>query len=371
MNGIYIVIPTYNESENIRNMVSAVMKQDDEYHVIVVDDNSPDGTAEVVEAMKQPANDIRVVKREGKLGIGSAIRDGLKAALASPDCKYIVTLDADFAHDPADIPRLLQERDRADMVQGSRYIKGGTMVGWTWQRILVSRVANFLYRLLLRIPQHEINTYFRVYSRKCAEIVVENTVANKFEFGLESVLVIKDRKLTVCEVPIACTNRTVGKSKLKFSDVTYSIRYLFNIFILRLARNNDIQRFIRFCIVGATGILVNQGLLWLLTDLARIYYLYSAIFSIEASIISNFVLNDLWTFRDRREAAGHVLLRFSKYNLLCAAGSSFNYAILWFCTDILHIYYLISNLIGIAAAVTWNYLISLNWAWVRKIPGAK
>jgi len=136
--------------------------------------------------------------------------------------------------------------------------------------------------------------------------------------------------------------------------------------ILRISRNTGLRRLIKFFTVGATGIVVNQGLLWLLTDIFGIYYLHSALISIEASIFSNFIFNDLWTFRDMRVEAGNAFYRFLKYNLLCAVGAVLNYSILQLLTDKVHLYYLISNLFGIAAAATWNYLISLKWAWARK-----
>lgn len=368
MCGIYIVIPTYNEIENIRAMINAIRCMDGNFQIIVVDDNSPDGTAAVVQEMQQSSAGVHVLSRPAKLGIGSAIRDGIRTALSFSDCRYVVTLDADFSHNPADIPRLLNEAETADMVQGSRYIKGAKITGWTWQRRFISKTANLLYKYLLNLHQHEVTTYFRVYSRKCAEIVTQHVSADKYEFALASALVIHDHGLKVKEVPIEFINRTRGQSKLKASDVAHSLRYLAYVFISRLSQ----KRFIRFCIVGATGIIVNQALLWALTDKLGIYYLYSALASIEASIASNFIFNDLWTFRDRRMTASSIPIRFLKYNLLCAAGSLFNYIILWFFTDRLHFYYLISNLFGIAAAVVWNYTISLNWAWVKQdIKGKK
>lgn len=366
MSGIYIIIPTYNEAANIKRITAEIQGLNSSYNIIIVDDNSPDGTAEIVKALQQTQSGIYLNRRPAKLGIGSAIRDGMKEALAHKDCLFIMTMDADFSHNPLDIQRLLKESLNADMVQGSRYIRGGRITGWTWQRKLISRSANFLYRFLLKFPQHEVTTYFRVYSRKCAEIVVQHTREDKYEFCLESALAVHDHGLSVKEVPITFVNRTAGTSKLKISDIAHSLLYLAYIFILRLSRNLGVRRFIRFCIVGATGVLVNQGLLWLLTDVSGLYYMYSALLSIEASIISNFIFNDRWTFRDKRSAAGPIFIRFLKYNLLCAAGSLLNYGILWFFTDILHFYYLISNLFGIAAAVIWNYIISLNWAWMKK-----
>jgi dolichol-phosphate mannosyltransferase len=363
MNGVYIVIPTYNEAENIKAIIKKIVQLESCFHIIIVDDNSPDGTAEIAQDLGRLYGNVIVHRRPDKLGIGSAIRDGMKVALSFQDCKFIVTMDADFSHSPEDIPKLLMETAEADLVQGSRYIKGGKIVGWSLHRKFISLVANFLYKHLFTLPQYEITTYFRVYTRNCAEIVVQHVNANKHEFAFESALVINDYGLKVKEVPIECVNRVTGKSKVKISDIVYSVRYLLYIFIVRLSRNLGVRRFIRFCIVGATGVLVNQGLLWIITEKFGLYYLHSALISIEISILSNFVFNDLWTFGDIRRTTNHPFYRFIKYNLLCAVGSLLNYAILWFFTDIMHLYYIISNLFGMVAAISWNYFMSLKWAW--------
>jgi dolichol-phosphate mannosyltransferase len=340
MSGVYIVIPTYNEAENIKTIIARIIDLNGDFHIVVVDDNSPDGTAAIAQSMDQLYGNIHIYRRKGKLGIGSATKDGMKVALLSPDCKFIITMDADLSHNPGDIPRLLEEVEGVDLVQGSRYVKGGKTVGWSLYRKLISRIANFLYRYLFKIQQHEI--------------------------AFASALVIRDYGLKVKEVPIEVVNRGRGKSKVKISDIAHSISFLLVTFVVRLSRNRNMQRFIKFCIVGATGIGVNQGLLWLLTDIFGIYYLFSALVSIEISIISNFALNDSWTFKDIKPLTGNVSQRFLKYNLLCIMGAALNYVILFLFTELLNFHYLISNLFGIAAAFTWNYLLSLKWAWSKQ-----
>jgi len=367
MDGVYIVIPTYKEADNIQTIITTIFRLDSDFHVIIVDDNSPDATAEIAQTMNQLYGNIRVCRRPRKMGIGSAIRDGMKEALSYSDCKFVVTMDADMSHNPKDIPRLLAESGNAELVQGSRYAKGGRIVGWGPYRKLLSWTANFLYRLAFGLKQREVTTSFRVYSRKCAQIVVNRVKADKYEFAIASALIINDYGLRINEVPIEFVNRVQGKSKLKTADIIYSVRYLLLTFIVRLFNNVGFQPIIKFGIVGATGIGVNQGLLWLLTDKAGLYYLYSALISIEASIMSNFILNDSWTFRDVRVKGNNIGYRFLKYNLLCLAGAALNYVILWTFTDILHIHYLVSNLCGIVAAFIWNYLMSLKWAWSGKV----
>ena len=126
-------------------------------------------------------------------------------------------------------------------------------------------------------------------------------------------------------------------------------------------RSGGINTFLKFCIVGLSGVLVNEGLLWVLTGVVGLQYEISAIFAIEASILSNFTFNELWTFRGR--ARGHFLRRMLKFNLACAVGSTINYVILLALTRFANLHYLLSNLVGIACGTLWNYFMSATWVW--------
>lgn len=218
-----IIIPTYNESENIANLIKTLekeMKRD--FNIIIVDDNSPDGTAKIAQSLNDMYGNIIVCQRQGKLGIGSAIIAGMKVALSFNNFKYIATMDADFSHDPVDVVRLfdIAEKRNFDLIQGSRYIKGGKIVGWGFYRKIQSYTANRLAKLLLGLPTQEVTTYLRVYSRKCAEAVVSGVHSNRYEFAIDSALIIKDSNFSVHEVPpITFVDRTLGNSKLKKSDV--------------------------------------------------------------------------------------------------------------------------------------------------------
>jgi dolichol-phosphate mannosyltransferase len=351
---VYIVIPTYQEIEGIGKIIASIFAVDSNFRLIIVDDKSPDGTAEFVRSLDN--DNIVVIVRSGKLGIGSAIREGMKRALSFSDCQFIVTMDADMSHDPLSISDLLAKANQCDMVQGSRFVAGGKDVGRPWHRQFISKVANFLYRFIFGLKQKEVTTYFRVYSRKCAEVIVANAKANKYEFAMESALIIKDYDLVVMESPITFVERREGKSKLTIRELIRSSFYLLSVI---LKRN---KQTVNFCIVGAIGIVVNQGLLWFLTEIFGIYYLYSALMSIEMSILSNFILNDHFTFGgEKRDVTSRLL----KYNLTCIVGSVLNYILLWVFTDLLHVYYLISNLLGIVIAFAWNYSVSVKWVWKK------
>jgi len=232
---VCIVVPTYNEAENVPRLVKSLDEElgEEKFTLILIDDSSPDGTADIAEDLEIRNGNIIVNRRPGKLGIGSAIRDGIKIALSFPSCKRIVTMDADLSHDPKDIQRLLEDSKEVDLVQGSRYIKGGRIVGWSLKRKITSNIANLLCRILLRTHLHEHTTYFRVYSREAAKIAVENVHCDRYEWAIGSILAVKDHGLRVTESPITFVERTRGKSKLKTSDILGWFSYLMKTFVSR------------------------------------------------------------------------------------------------------------------------------------------
>lgn len=220
MSEINIVVPTYNEKENIVKLIEAIENLDvNSLDIIVVDDNSPDGTPNIVKDLNKHYGNIAVLHRSAKLGIGSAILCGMKNALSSNDCKHIVTIDADFSHNPKDIPRLLREAKDADLIQGSRYIEGGKIIGWSLHRRMISYGGNLLCKALFRTGVKEHTTYFRVYSIKLAQFIVDNVNADGFEFGVLATISAKDHDFKIKEIPITFVERADGKSKLKISSI--------------------------------------------------------------------------------------------------------------------------------------------------------
>lgn len=235
MSNICIVVPTYNEAENIPKLVKELedILRKEEFKIIIVDDDSPDGTAEIAEKLNTQYGNIVAHRRPGKLGIGSAIREGIKIALSYPNTKFVVTMDADFSHAPKDLPRLLHEAKRSELVQGSRYVEGGKIVGWGISRKMISYGANLLCRTLLRTHLREHTTYYRVYSRKCAEIIAKGVQHDGYEFAIASILTAKDHNVKVREVPITFVDRTSGRSKLKSLDIFKWFLFISKTFLTR------------------------------------------------------------------------------------------------------------------------------------------
>ncbi len=239
MTELAIVVPTYNEAENLALLVQELEQLGLDLHVFVVDDNSPDGTQQVARELSGNFGNVTLISRPGKLGLGSALRAGLKEALAT-DPPYLMTMDADCSHDPRDVPRLLDEirAGDADLVQGSRYIDGGGVRGMSLIRRASSRMANLFYHWCAGAP-HESTTNFRVFSRRAASVVAERAKGRQSEFVPEAVLLVLAAGMGVAEVPILFTNRARGSSKAGPIQVLNGITSLFSTSLqyrLRLGR---------------------------------------------------------------------------------------------------------------------------------------
>jgi dolichol-phosphate mannosyltransferase len=220
---LVIVLATYNEASNLPTLVVALEGLGLDLDLLVVDDNSPDGTQQVAQQLSTTFGNISVISRPGKLGLGSALCDGMRAALAT-EARYIMTMDADCSHDPLDVPRLLNtmRRGEADLVQGSRYIRGGGCKGWGPRRWLLSRMANLFYHWCAGAP-HESTTNFRVFSRRAASIVLAKARSRDYEFMPEAALLVLAAGLRVREIPIVFTDRVRGQSKLGRRQVVKAV----------------------------------------------------------------------------------------------------------------------------------------------------
>lgn len=225
---ISIVITTYNERDNIVLLIEQITELFPESHIIVVDDNSPDGTAEALRNLNVP--NLTVFVRNER-GLGSAIRFGIKKALEAGS-EFIVTMDADLSHDPAYLPQMIKTAVEGgyDLVVGSRYINGGGVENWPLSRRIISRGANLLFRLISHSPLHDNTSNYRVYSRRATELVLDCETANGYEFQVCSVFKILKSGLKVTEYPIVFKNRRFGKSKLGITEIlkwfSYVVRLL-------------------------------------------------------------------------------------------------------------------------------------------------
>lgn len=224
-----LVIPTYNESENIRLLVERVRQYVLDMHILIIDDNSPDGTGRIADEVAKEMRDIRVMHRPGKMGLGSAYVAGFKKALED-GYDLICQMDADFSHDPSYWPDLLRGMEGHDLMIGSRYVSGGGTRNWGLHRRLLSRASNFIARLVLGIDVRDCTGGFRCYRRHVIEKIDPDTIfSNGYSF-LEEVLYKAVRAgAKVGETPIIFVERERGKSKISKREIFKAVATLFRL----------------------------------------------------------------------------------------------------------------------------------------------
>ena len=211
-----VVIATYNEAANIEFLLKEVEApfSPADFRIIVVDDDSPDGTASLANQANDTYGNIIVHTRKSQRGLGTALVAGIQLALEYQNCEHIVTMDGDLSHDPREMGQLLSAAATADLVQGSRYVADGSVVGWPLRRLLLSHTANMLCRRLLGTGLRENTTNFRVYSRRLAQMILDCPVPLGYEFMLMPILLARQAQLPIVEVGITFRDRRAGKSKM-------------------------------------------------------------------------------------------------------------------------------------------------------------
>ena len=218
-----IIVPTYNEAENIERLVAEILQQPAPFHVLVVDDNSPDGTGELADALRSRDPRVDVVHRPGKLGLGTAYVAGFRCALER-GYGYAVTMDADFSHNPCYLPQLVALMETHDVVVGSRYVPGGGSTGCRFSRVLLSRGANALARSVLGLQVHDCTAGFRCYrSNVLWAIELETIFSSGYSFLVEMITRCERRGFRIGEVPIVFDNRRLGRSKISRVEIIKSV----------------------------------------------------------------------------------------------------------------------------------------------------
>ncbi|MEC9456743.1 MAG: polyprenol monophosphomannose synthase [Candidatus Neomarinimicrobiota bacterium] len=209
-----IISPTYNEKKNIKALVAQVLDPNPNYHLLVIDDNSPDGTASAVKELQTEYTNLHLEERPGKAGLGTAYIYGFKWALER-DYEAIVQMDADLSHDPGDVPRLVKQLEAHDLVIGSRYIHGVSVVNWPIRRLILSYGANLYSSIVTGMPLKDSTGGFKAWRREVLETVQLDQVRSQgYSFQIEMNFRTWRRGFTIIEEPIIFTDRTIGESKM-------------------------------------------------------------------------------------------------------------------------------------------------------------
>lgn len=363
---VVIITPTYNEVDNLQKLIPAIFKQIqqlDKYRVfhLVVDDNSPDGTGELVESLQKVYSHLFLI-RGNKRGLGDAYIRGMKHAVFQLEADSIMEMDADFSHDPSDIPRFIEASDSYDFIIGSRYIKGGEIPNsWGLFRRLNSRFGNITARFIAGLnPIKDCTAGFRFIKSDIIKKVDFDEMHGKgYCFQINLLHQAKQLGARILEIPVKFTDRTIGKSKLGLKDI---VEFFVLVWLIRYQSS---KTFVKFAAVGLLGVLVNLGTLTILLKYNVQLYLASLL-SIEASIISNFVFNNFWTFR-RRAFQKDFFVRLFMFNFvsLISLGVSFTTFVV-----LTKLFPLMlpqqAQLLGIIPATFINYFLNSNWTFSSK-----
>ena len=229
-----IIIPTYNERENVNAIIDAILNLDDDFDLLIVDDNSPDGTADIVRGLQNRyQGKLHLESRKGKLGLGTAYIFGFKWALKR-DYNFIFEMDADFSHDPNDLPKLLKacSEDNADLAIGSRYSNGVNVVNWPMSRVLLSYFASKYVRLITRMPIHDTTAGFKCYRRSVLEAIDFHKIRfTGYAFQIEMKFRSWKQGFKLQEVPVIFTDRKLGESKMSSGIIREAV---FGVILLKI-----------------------------------------------------------------------------------------------------------------------------------------
>ncbi len=360
---ILIIVPTYNEKETIGSLLQALrqLKRTDS-EVLIVDDSSPDGTQEVVQSeAKKPGLPIYLLVGTSKQGLGRAYMSGFAWALKR-DYDFVVSMDADFSHDPADLAQLLAQPAEIDIVIGSRYVPGGKIVGWNYKRQLNSRIANKITRLALGLKGRDVTAGFKRYSRRFLKSLdYEHIIASGYAFQVEMIYWAAQHKFTVTEVPITFVDRRVGESKIS-GELKRSAAIVWRLFINR----RSVRQLGKFLVVG----FFNAGLDWLIFFVLKLplqpYGQAGKQLAKGGSFLvsgtSSYILNRRWTFRS---TDARVARQATKFFIVAFIGLVLNNSIFYLVTSptIFNQRDIVGLFLATALVTVWNFTLNKYWTF--------
>ena len=375
---ISIIVPTYNESQNIVGILKSIHDNIPKglyTETIVVDDNSPDGTGKIVEdyisnIKKIAENTINIVHRKAKNGLSSAILNGIQTAKG----ETIVVMDSDFSHPPQIIPKMIDafKQYQCDLVVASRYITGGNIQGWTTKRKLMSKIATSIAKNGLGIKTKDPMSGFFAFKKNIIKEL--NFDAIGYKILLE--MLVKTKGVKVKEIPYTFENRKLGSSKLDSSTIIDYFKSVFKLY--RYGKINEKQerrtsvRFFskaaRFFTVGASGLAINYLVSLLFADgISNLWYIHATTIGIIASMTTNFLLNKTWTFSDRDFSLIKTLKQYGKFVAFSSLGALLQLGIVFYLVDIHSISYPISLVIAVGLAAFGNFILNKKWTFKEKL----
>ncbi len=355
-----IVVPTFNERDNVRALVAELEQtlRGREWEVIFVDDDSPDGTADVVRALGRENARVRCIQRIGRRGLASACVEGMLGSVAP----YLAVMDGDLQHDARILPQMLAclERGDAELVVGSRYVQGGSVGAWTGGRRFISRLATTLGRAVVPPSLMDPMSGYFALRRELLNEVVRKLSCLGFKILLDIVASAR-RALRVREIPFVFRTRVAGASKL---DGMVAWEYTMLLADKLLGRYVPV-RFLSFALIGATGIAVHFAILSVAYVALGVAFVAAQALAVTGSMVFNYTINNLLTYRDRRRSGLRWLTGLFSFMAACSIGAVANVGVAAFLfgerTE-----WALAAVAGVIVGAVWNYAVTSVYTWGRR-----
>lgn len=357
---IAIVIPTYNEAENLPILIpriSAVLKKIP-HEIIIADDNSPDGSYKVAQRLRAKYPAVKAICRTHNKGLSPAVIDGFAIA----EAEYYIVMDADLQHDENILPEFLKRFERGDeLVIASRKAQGGGVQGWSWFRRFISWGATIIARLFLPgLPSDPMSGYFGVSARLYRGMASEISPRG-FKILLE--IFARRNAAAVSEIGYVFKPRELGESKLSGAVM---FNFLVALYDLRFGRFLPFE-YVKYSLVGFLGLIVNELVLFGAKQQFRWANETAILAGIEAALVFNFFINNVFTFREQQLRGMEKLLRgLIVYHLICLLGAYINYAVALHLSTFLRVNIYVANAAGVIIASFWNFFINAQVIWRRR-----
>ena len=375
---VSVIIPTYNESQNILNILKSVrdnLPKNIITEAIVIDDNSPDGTGQIVEEyiqniQKFANHTIDIIHCSAKKGLSSAILNGISHARG----QTIVIMDSDFSHPPQIIPKMIEalKQSQCDIVVASRYVTGGAIRGWSLKRKLISKIATKIAKKGLHVQADDPMSGFFAFKRN----IINGLKFDAIGYKMLLEILVKTKGVNVKEIPYTFTNRRLGASKLDMSTIFDYIRSVWRLY--RYGQPSEKQekrtsvKFLskasRFYTVGASGLGVNYLVsLLLASGIGELWYLHANIIGIFSSMTTNFLLNKSWTFEDRDLAVRKTSLQYLKFVLFSSFGALVQLGMVYMLVESYAIAYPAALILAVMTASFGNFILNKKWTFKEKV----
>lgn len=361
-----VVIPTLNERDNVPLLVEQLnsVLAGISWEAIFVDDDSPDGTADVVRVLARQQPNIRCIHRLGRRGLSSACIEGILAS-ASP---YIAVMDGDLQHDPAVLAEMFDKitAERLDIVVASRYLGSGSVGAWERSRVMLSGLAGRLSRVVVRAELTDPMSGFFIIERRAFEGAMRSLSGQGFKILLD-LFASAPRPLAFAEVPLTFRLRVHGESKL---DTLVAWEYLM-LLLQKLVGPAVPVRFLLFSVIGGVGVITHLATLWLTVFVCGAVFAVAQAIATTVAMTGNFLLNNLFTYRDRRLRGRRLFAGLISFYAICAAGAVANVGIATYLFGSNEAWWL-AGIAGAAVSAVWNYAMSSIFTWSpRPVRAAK